>query len=99
MDVLELTTKQKKAFKAMKLAVAKCKKLNIGFFDVLGETFAYDKANIEIFDVDKDYEFACIDYGYPPNSLSIGGCSYADDQTIHSMQLTPKGRAIFEKER
>lgn len=99
MEVFELTTEQEKAFNAMKRAVAKCKKLKIGFFDVLGTTYAYDKGKIERFDVDANYELDCGKYGYPPNSLSVGGCSYADDQIIHSMLLTNNGRKIFENDK
>ena len=99
MEIFELNQEQQKAFNDLKKAVAKCRKLNIGFFSVLENEFAYDKSMIADFGIDADYEVDCLTYNYPMNYLELGGCSAADDQNCHSFKLTPKGRKIFENEK
>lgn len=99
MKIFELTEKQLKAFVALKRAAKLCEKEKIGFFNVLDTTYAFNKNYIETMDVDANYEISCCDYGYPyENMKTIGGCSFADDQILHSIKLTPKGRKIFEDE-
>lgn len=99
MEIYELTENQLKAFKALKSAANKCYKLKIGFFNVLDTCYAYDKNLINKMDVDANYEIPCGEFGYPYESFpTIGGCSYADDQILHSIQLTDKGRKVFNAE-
>lgn len=99
MKVYELTEPQLKAFKALKVAAKKCNKLKIGFFNVLDTTFAYDRNMIEDMEVDANYDLNCLEYGYPYETMkTIGGCSYADDQRMHSIKLTPKGLKSFDNE-
>lgn len=99
MEVFDLTPEQEKAFKKLKSVVKECYKLKIGFVNILDRTYAYNKDMINHLDVDANYELPCIQYGYPPNVIdTIGGCSFADDQGMHSIQLTSKGRKVFNKE-
>lgn len=99
MEIFELTKKQQAAFYDLVYAVERCKKLNIGFFTVLEETFAFNGNLIKSFGVDEHNEVDCAKYGYPSNTLTLGGCSYADDQNMHSFKLTEKGRKSFLRDR
>ena|SRR3989344_4118904 len=99
MEIYNLTANQKKAFKKLQSAAKECKKLKIGFFNVLDTTYAFNQDMIETMDVDADFELKCIEYGYPYESMkTIGGCSFADDQGMHSIKLTNKGRKCFNDE-
>ena len=99
MEVLTLTDKQEKAIAELKRAMAKCYKLKIGFFNVLDTTYAFDRAKIVQMDVDANHEFSCMEYGYPYTSFStLGGCSFADDQNMHTMLLTKRGRKLFNED-
>lgn len=96
MEIYKLNKEQQKAFNALKRAVNKCEKLNIGFINIYGDITAFDKSIIKDFGVDCNYEIACMKYGYPSNTINnLGGDSYADDQSIHSFELTDKGRLLF----
>ena len=99
MEIYELNENQLKAFKALKSAANKCYKLKIEFFNVLDTTYAYNRDMIETMDVDANYEIPCLDFGYPYETMkTIGGCSFADDQVLHSIKLTAKGRKVFDAE-
>ena len=99
MEIYELTENQLKAFKALKSAANKCTKLKLGFFNILDTTHAYNKDMIEIIDVDANFELPCSEFGYPYETMpTIGGCSFADDQNLHSIKLTAKGRKVFNFE-
>jgi len=98
-EVYDLNKEQQKAFNALKRAADKCNKINIGFVNLYGSITAFDKSMISDFDVDADFELDCMEYGYPSNQIdNLGGCSYADDQNLHSFKLTSKGSKIFNSE-
>ena len=102
MKVYDLNKKQKEAFNELKRAVAKCKKAKIMFVNNYGTIHAYDSALVNRFDVDTpEADINCEEYGYSNNYLphdSLGGDSYADDQGLHYIFLTEKGREIFKED-
>jgi len=98
-EVYDLNKDQQKAFNSLKRVANKCVKLKIGFVNLYGHITAFDKNMIAGFDVDADYELSCKEYGYPSNYIdNLGGDSYADDQSLHSFKLTPKGKKVFNSE-
>lgn len=98
--ILELTPVQNKAIASLKRAITKCEKSNVGFFNILDDTYAYDKSMMTGIEGRERADIKimpCEEYSYPVTKFgSIGGCSFADDQTEHYIQLTEKGKKVFE---
>jgi hypothetical protein len=98
MEVYDLTPEQQKAFNRLTKAVKDCEKLKIGFVNVYGTIYAFDEKLVSHMDVDIQGDVPAIEFGYPPNSLKLGGDSHADDQSCHTFILTAKGKKVFTEQ-